>query len=579
MVCGARHARRVELCGVRDRHVGWCHSRGMTVVETNVRDLEEQVRVAVIGLLRDGPRDRGYVVEMLRGAVLEDPEEAEDWLDSIVSWDPDFVGVGERLGYAPVLFDGLVVCHRLTASDLDEGRVCLERSLGTLDWGAARDELTVNGRGCELHGSHLIGPEGWLEGAEIGQLLALRRQGSTVVVEREPRLEDGEREAAGMVAAAQELGAEHGLEIAPMMAEAMLADPSLFRRPVLPIAELLWSWGMERRRHVWGFSDWIWRPWFASGDDRAAGLERRLAAFEDRVCSDLEGVGELADAALDELFAVAGAHDAATVTALAATRSVTEIARRVLEASLAERAGDPNTARQHLEEVWSAAEPTGVGARLADYAFWAGDFDQAASLAGTVGSELVARASQRLLDRFRDAARRTPRNAACRCDSGRKFKHCCLRAGGPPLGVAEHAALVRAKLAIACGGVLVPGILGEQMAIEQARTLGEADKLSALLPQVEQSILAEALHEPVRVWEVLSADAHGVHVRSGDQTVDLHGVTAKPGDVALMRVLAQHQIVYGTGEVIDPDDVDDLIDLLGHNPRSADLDAALSALT
>lgn len=551
----------------------------MSVVETDVEDVEEQVRATLVDLLRDGPRDRDDVVEMLRGAVLEDPEEAEDWLDAILPWDLDFVGFGERLGYAPVLFDGLVVCHRLTASDLDEGRVCFERSLGALDWGLGRDELTVDGRGCEVHGSHLIGPQGWLVGAEVGQLLAFRRDGSDLVVEREPRLEDGEREAAGMVAAAQELGTEHGLEITPMMAEAILADPSLFRRPVLPIAELLWSWGMERRRHAWGFSDWIWRPRFARGDDRAGRLERRLAAFEDRVCPDLEGTGELADAALDELFAVAGAHDTATVAALAATGSVTEAARRVLEASLAERAGDPNTARKLLEEVWSAAEPTGVGARLADYAFWAGDFDQAASLAGTVGSELVARASQGLLDRLRDAARRTPRNAACPCDSGRKFKHCCLRAGGPPLGVAEHAALVRAKLAIACGGVLYPGILGEQMAIEQARTLGEVDNLSPLLPQVEQPILEAALREPVRVWEVLSADTDGVRVRSGDQTVDLHGVTAKPGDTALMRVLAQHQIIYGTAEGIDPDDIDDLIDRLGPNPRSADLDAALSALT
>jgi len=290
------------------------------MVEDDDDGSTEALAEAVIGLLGSGPRSRSDLLEELAkldGAVAAEVD--ADLLDDVVLADPRFVGMRELVAFGPGLFDGVVACHRVRVSELARGAVSIERNLGVLDWGVSPDTLTIDGRRCELQGAELVGPAGWLDGVQAGDVVALWRHGSDLTLERSPDLGDGRREADALVAAAEVLGTDHGIELTPMMAEAIVTDPTLFREPVQPMSELLWSRGMERRRHLWGFSNWIWEPRYFKSEATGP-VELMLAAFEDGVLEvdvyinppadaepDAEEVADdaarAAQDAVDELFA------------------------------------------------------------------------------------------------------------------------------------------------------------------------------------------------------------------------------------------------------------------------------------
>src|SRR5690606_27841670 len=92
----------------------------------------------------------------------------------------------------------------------------------------------------------LVGPEGWLDAFEAGQLVAFSRQGREVSVTAVDEVGDGHREAAALAAAADAWVPEGGgEEETPLVLDAVAFDPSAFRTPVPPVSELLAAAGFE----------------------------------------------------------------------------------------------------------------------------------------------------------------------------------------------------------------------------------------------------------------------------------------------------------------------------------------------
>lgn len=541
----------------------------------------------VVDMLRSGSRSRDEVVAALAEAGLGaaeldgDDEEAihaewEAWLGDVILSDPRFVGGDDRVGFAPALFDGVVVCHRVTAGELARGVVSIERNLGVLDWGVPPGSLTVGGTPAEVDGPDLVGPDGWLDGIEAEEILAFLRRGSDLIVERAPALGDGSKEADALVAAAEVLGTEHGIEMTSLLSEAILADPTLFRTSVPPVSELLWARGMERRRHLWGFSDQIWQPRYAR-DEASGAVEILLAAYEDGVRDDLAAASDLADDAIGGLLELADRHEAATVEALLAVPTLSSPARSILEASLAERAGDPVSAQATLGAVWEEHRVRAIGARLSEYALWAGELVRARSLAEEVGDQEQAAACERISRGLDGELRRVPRNARCPCGSGQKFKKCCLPTGTLAASPRLAAALVRAKLFVTVG-MGMPGVLGDQMVIDQARYHDLGHTRAPLLPPAERELFDAVLTEPVRVWELVDRSGRWSTMRAGDVEVEVVGITGAVGDRALARILSGHGVLYGELHPLGADDVADVAAALGPEPRSAQVSAALALL-
>lgn len=536
---------------------------------------------AVASLLRSGPRSRDEVVAALAEAGLGDDEgtiyeEWEYWLDDVVLSDSRFVGVGDRLGFAPTLFDGVVVCHRVTASELARGAVSIERNMGVLDWGLPGESLTVGGAPAVVDGPNLVGPDGWLDGIETGDVLAFWRRGSDVAVERDPALGDGSREADALVAVAEVLGAGHGIEMTPLMAEAIVQAPALFRAPVPPMSELLWARGMERRRHLWGFSNEIWQPMYAEHESSGP-LELLLSAYEDGVHADLSFASDLVEGAIDGLLDVADRHDAATVEALLAVPTLSSPARSILHASIAERAGDPAVARATLGAVWDEHRLRAIGARLAEHAMWAGDLALARKLADEVGDHARADACGRITQGLDTQLRRVPRNAPCPCGSGQKFKKCCLLTGTLAASPRLSAGLVRAKLVVTVG-MGMRGVLGDQMVIDQARYLDLGRTRAPLLPPAERELFDAVLGEPVRVWELVGVGGEWPIMRAGDVTVEVVGLTGAVGDRGMARILPDHGVLYGELHPLGADAAAAVAAALGPDPRSGQVSAALALL-
>lgn len=157
---------------------------------------------------------------------------------------------------------GMTFTHRVTAEEIEGGVVDLAPDLSLLDWGSREGLPLDDGSGDvvaeypEPAVSQLSGPEGWIEKVRPGDLLAFVRADGVLSVEvvDEVELADGADEIEALGDAADRwIGGGRGEEEVPVVMEAMARDPSLFRRPVPPVGELLTAAGLERRGHEWGW--------------------------------------------------------------------------------------------------------------------------------------------------------------------------------------------------------------------------------------------------------------------------------------------------------------------------------------
>ena len=307
---------------------------------------------------------------------------------------------------------------------------------------------------------------------------------------------------------------------------------------------------MERRWRFWGFRNEAWRPRYVRGDDRTAALEIGMAAFEDGASCDVDACAGSAATCLDDLLAIADGHEVSTVEALRTTSSLSVEARRILEASLAERAGDPVGARALLTELWETTPLSSVGARLADYALWAGEFELAASFAEAAGRLEFADIFRGLDEAVRVLTRRMPRNRPCLCGSGRKYKFCCLRNGAIIGGHRTLATLVHVKMMVS-GPTRLRGVPRDHFIVEHTRISDTAARRAPLLPDAERAIFDAVLTEPIRLWELVEICDGTSVLRSGERRVKVRSISGTPGDWGLARVLPEQNISFGTVEDVD----------------------------
>lgn len=457
------------------------------------------LRAAVWELLEPGRVPLSTILARLDGRGLLDHlrEEGvpEDELgaavaDDVVVTDAIWVTTDDVFVRSASLTDGMVLTHRLTAEDVEQGSVPVIPDLVVLDWDA-RDGVELATGGWVRHASGashepgedfsvLLGPEGWLDSFGAGDLVAFTRTGATVALTAVAGPVGDEREVALLgAAAAGRIPPGGGEEALPVVLDAMAADTGAFRRPLRPLGELLEAAGLERRGFSFGPAG---EPWRSAGQlHRERRFENAAATWGlDPCCMKelvrvVDGFGAfagragggvdmaamakaLAHGAVADAFAEMvlpgggrGSTDVAgfAEAVVAGTTARRGVPARLLSAIEADRRGDVRAAESMLADALRADPGYGPAAlRLADYAVDRGDLDRALALLRH--PELPADGSELpLLEGFRAELaalyRGVGRNDRCPCGSGRKFKQCCLAERPSPLSA--RVGLVLYKLA------------------------------------------------------------------------------------------------------------------------------------
>ena len=171
-----------------------------------------------------------------------------------------------------LLLDGVVFTHRLTESESAGDLVDFIPDLAAIDLDTR--ELDVPGGTVKLefdwaddphlseHGS-LVGPAGWLDGFAPGDLVAFRRQGTSLVVEPVGEVADGNEEIGAIEHAFEaEIGYREGQATEPgiVLEHVLIEHPGLFRRPAPPVCELFAAAGLEIAGAWMGRAGVEWKP-------------------------------------------------------------------------------------------------------------------------------------------------------------------------------------------------------------------------------------------------------------------------------------------------------------------------------
>jgi hypothetical protein len=370
---------------------------------------------------------------------------------------------GDRLVHVPSVTEGIVLTHRLTEWERDEGFISAGFDLAGFRRRppmrlASGEPIEVFG----IEGEDLIcweGPDGWLDEFSSGALLAVTvtADGTAMITAClvEPALDP---DLVARLRSVYDDAVDYPwLPVSgeELILDLLVGDEKTFARPQVPLSDLADAAGLERRGVSVAHDDSVWRQddLFGRlhrltdqlGEDRAL-LACRVydSIFREAEYTDGEGPRgddaarlalldpEVGAAALDEAVPVddppaadlqAAARWADALIALA--RSPMEVAvARWLAALVAERAGDPLVAAAHLElavEVHPAFGP--ALDRAAWYASDRGD----ASLATRLWRGLEEPRPDELaeVEAAGRASARTPgRNEPCWCGSGRKYKTC-----------------------------------------------------------------------------------------------------------------------------------------------------------
>ena len=402
-----------------------------------------------------GREDRGDPFEWLLEVVAELPMHD----GSPIEW-----LAGDRIVHVPSVTEGIVLTHRLTEWERDEGFLTAGFDLAGF---RRRPPMRLDGgEPIEVFGldedDDLIcweGPHGWLDEFMPGALLAV-----TVSGEGTASIAGCPMEPARDPDLVARLRAVYDEEVddpwLPVSGEELVlgllvGDGSTFTQPQAPLSDLADAAGLERRGASVAHDDSVWRQ----GDlfhrlhrltDRL-GEDRALLAC--RVFDSIFGEAEYTDvdrpqgddaarlalvdpeigaAALDEALPVddppaadleAGEQWAHALIALSRTAEEVAVAHW-LAALVAERSGDPLVAAAHLD---LALEADPVFGPAVDHAAWYASDRGDASLAAQLWRRLDEPRPDEVAE-VEAAARasvRTPgRNEPCWCGSGRKYKTC-----------------------------------------------------------------------------------------------------------------------------------------------------------
>ena len=530
--------------------------------------------------------DEAGALEFLREEGVDDGDLSSAVSDELIMAGDVWQTPDDTFGAAAQLTDGLVLTHRLAAHELEDDAVSRMPDLVVLDWDAPDGlDLPGDGRlrfalGPRVPGedlSTLAGPAGWLDGFAPGDLVAFRRSGGAVSVERVETPADDEVEV-GLLRDAVEgrIPAGRGEEPFPLLLDALTHDPTAFRRPVRPLGELLETAGLSRRGFSFGRAaeEWLARHerYRASSVDRLAGkwgfdtccreafdtVVGTFDALEASTAPPVEDYRAAAKALAHGAVALAFAEHVLRGEAGGDDRLVRfadhieDAARDRLAAPVhllrgleAERRGDVTSAEAALRAAVRADPDYGPAA--SELAYYEVDRSNvAAALRLLRHPDVEARNELRkhleeLQSRMDARWRGVGRNDRCPCGSGRKFKVCCLRTG-PTVPLSDRVGLLSRKLAAfahrdhrrarvvgvassACdpdaedfvarlNALSESPVITDFVVFEGGGAEDYLDERGGLLPPDERELLEALIEEPRRAWEVTAAEPGRVTLES-----------------------------------------------------------------
>lgn len=379
-----------------------------------------------------------------------------------------------RLACLPALAEGQVFTHRVSALELEEGRLEAGPDLD-LYVTVVPPSLPVAGGGAlELRywedpgdpdrGPSFFGPEGWLDGLDPGGLVACRLDGGEVTV-RSLADADLDEPAAARTAGhlratfdtldgANDMGGP--LDAPELLLETLVRYPAAFRRPVPPVTDLLGRAGLVDEggavldpgavgadavraylADAYGLGDdgvdavrllAVAAERVAAGEVPDRGIAPRLVGL---LCSDQEVAPALAEAVLEirggDVAQLERLVDALSPHAAGPQRAPLEF----LRACCAEVLGDSLAGEQALRDA-VAADP-GYAPAHEDLAWYLEDRGEVRRALDHLRRAGVPEAEDKVrrLQRWGGLAGGTGRNDPCPCGSGSKYKKCCLARGGP----------------------------------------------------------------------------------------------------------------------------------------------------
>lgn len=220
-----------------------------------------------------------------------------------------------RLVLLPALLEGLTLTHRLTEDEASGEWLARRLDLLPLELvsvdgrelasgGVVSVEEPLASAVADLDAGGptwwLAGPDGWLGGAEPGDLVALRWTGVLEV----SRLDEGpELEAAGEHAAtvlrsvaASLLEQERAVEVLDLVIEALVAGGGVLRTPAPPLSELLDRAGLSVQGDWVGLAGIDWREWRSKRSEAllARKIQQRHGLSDEDTVATLQIVGAAA---------------------------------------------------------------------------------------------------------------------------------------------------------------------------------------------------------------------------------------------------------------------------------------------
>lgn len=399
-----------------------------------------------------------------RVLLLRDLVEERDDLAYLHDWD---------LVYLPDVLDGVVLTHEVSEDELAAGRLSLGPDLDLLlrlvddeEALAGGGTLRIQGEPADgVHSWWLTGPDGWLDGVQAGEPVALRWTGGTIERLITPPDDTASARAARVLGEVYAGMSTETTELGDLVAEARVDHPDLLSVPCAPLPVLVGQAGLSSHGDFVGPAGFDWRAWRRErtlgllamlGQDRH-GLGPDAAEAFALVALLVEAAregGEVPEEVPRHLGDLAGAPGVADALAREflylrdppAEPALRAIAERLLGAgsepaplryllsACADRRGDTAAAERLVNDA--VRDDGTFRPALVEAAWYAGDRGRAA-----VAAELCARAGiepgaalRAVPERFAGpgpaAARRNDR---CPCGSGRKHKACCEPHNGWPL--------------------------------------------------------------------------------------------------------------------------------------------------
>ncbi|HEX4219271.1 MAG TPA: DUF1841 family protein [Acidimicrobiales bacterium] len=531
-------------------------------------------------------------------------------IDAVLQ-DPRVVLLGDsRLASVPALFAGTTITHRLTDDEAAGATVTLGLDLALLSRLLCGDHLHLTSGVALVSGdvdnAVLSGPEGWLGRAAGGELVGFRLEPGTVEVapEPEPAIVP-DTLAARLRSSFDRFGEGDGMPVdsVELLCQLAVDAPALVKGVLAPIGEMLARAGFETRD---GYVAPVGADWDAFSRLRevarvasAHGLALdaahalvmvselnrvfRLKGLKDldRDVADEAGMF-LAMPGFGEAFAEATEEHPIETRAFVATLGrLTNRGHRAqlawVESLVAGRAGMPEEAEECLRTAL-LIDPDHQPA-LQDAAWYAsdrGDATRALRFLDDLDDDPDEARTDLLREYLPPRGVTVGRNDPCPCGSGRKYKHCCLRAADSARPLPERVRWLWEKLrwwldrdgrefdaldlAFVLGGDLVDDVddLAFLANLDVAASLllfadGAIEEFlrqrGSLLPDDECNLVTQWALSGHSVYEA-------THVRAGEgmtlrdlRTGDVVDVTERRGSAALKvgDLLFAHPVFDGEG--------------------------------